>query len=66
MYSSRADPMCFSYIYSGLYVHGPFTTLVNVCAKMTTLLQYISLANFLLIPIVFAIMAHVSAYSFPP
>ncbi|KAI7898275.1 retinol binding protein receptor-domain-containing protein [Cokeromyces recurvatus] len=65
-YGSRADPMCFSYLYAGLYVYKPFTTLARICAQIATVLQYVSLINFILVPILFAIMSLVSDFSFPP
>ncbi|KAG2230095.1 hypothetical protein INT48_004357 [Thamnidium elegans] len=55
-YGSRADPMCFSYIYAGLYVYAPLSTLAQVCSQVATLLQYLSLANFIVIPIIFGII----------
>ncbi|KAL9543315.1 hypothetical protein MBANPS3_008169 [Mucor bainieri] len=65
-YGSRADPMCFSYLYAGLYVHGPFTTVVKICAQVASVLQYLSLINFVIVPVVFAIMSLLSDFSFPP
>ncbi|GAA5806244.1 hypothetical protein HPULCUR_011775 [Helicostylum pulchrum] len=65
-YGSRADPMCFSYIYAGLYVYAPFSTLVQVCSQVATMLQYLSLANFIMIPIIFGIMTMISNFTFPP
>ncbi|CAO0801108.1 unnamed protein product [Mucor circinelloides] len=65
-YGSRADPMCFSYLYAGLYVHGPFTTVARICAQVASALQYLSLINFVIVPVVFAIMSLLSDFSFPP
>ncbi|RCH81970.1 hypothetical protein CU098_005668, partial [Rhizopus stolonifer] len=65
-YGSRADPMCFSYIYAGLYVYSPLATLTRVCNKAASILQYLSLINFVTIPIIFGIMSFVSDFSFPP
>ncbi|KAL9547511.1 hypothetical protein PS6_007105 [Mucor atramentarius] len=65
-YGSRADPMCFSYLYAGLYVHGPFTTVTRICAQVASALQYVSLINFVVVPVVFAIMSLLSGFSFPP
>lgn len=65
-YSSRADPICYSYLYAGLYVYAPFTTLSRVCSRAAQLLQYLSLANFVLIPFVFGTMSFVSGFSYPP
>ncbi|KAG1174293.1 hypothetical protein G6F71_005001 [Rhizopus microsporus] len=66
IFSSRADPMCFAYIYAGVYIYSPFTTLTKVCAKLTTLLQYACLGNFIVIPLIFTIMSYTSDFSFPP
>ncbi|KAL0141694.1 retinol binding protein receptor-domain-containing protein [Mucor lusitanicus] len=65
-YGSRADPMCFSYLYAGLYVHGPFTIVVKICAQVASVLQYLSLINFVIVPVVFAIISLLSDFSFPP
>ncbi|RCH85469.1 hypothetical protein CU097_004546 [Rhizopus azygosporus] len=66
IFSSRADPMCFAYIYAGVYIYSPFTTLTKMCAKLTTLLQYACLGNFIVIPLIFTIMSYTSDFSFPP
>ncbi|KAG1474398.1 hypothetical protein G6F56_000380 [Rhizopus delemar] len=66
IYSSRADPMCFSYLYASLYVYSPLATLTKLCTQMTSLLQYIALGNFVLVPIVFAIMSYAFKRPFPP
>lgn len=66
IYGSRADPMCFSYLYAGLYVYSPFSTLANTCAKVANLLQYVSLGSFVMIPIIFGVMSVVSSFTFPP
>lgn len=58
--------MCFSYLYAGLYVHGPFTTVTRICAQVASALQYVSLINFVVVPVVFAIMSLLSGFSFPP
>ncbi|CAO3657437.1 unnamed protein product [Mucor hiemalis] len=65
-YGSRADPMCFSYLYAGLYVYAPFSTLYQTCSQVANLLQYLSLANFICIPIIFGIMTMVTKFTFPP
>lgn len=58
--------MCFSYLYAGLYVHGPFTAVARICAQVASILQYLSLINFVIIPIIFAIMSLLSDFNFPP
>lgn len=58
--------MCFSYLYAGLYVYSQSSTLANTCAQVATLLQYVSLASFVMIPIIFGIMSMVSSFTFPP
>lgn len=58
--------MCFSYLYAGLYVHGPFTTVAKISAQVASILQYLSLINFVVIPTIFAIMSLLSDFSFPP
>ncbi|CAO3682963.1 unnamed protein product [Rhizopus stolonifer] len=58
--------MCFSYLHASLYVYSPLATLTKLCTQMTSLLQYIALGNFVLVPIVFAIMSYAFKRSFPP
>lgn len=58
--------MCFSYLYAGLYVHSPFTTVAKISAQVASILQYLSLINFVVIPTIFAIMSLLSDFSFPP
>ncbi|CEP15293.1 hypothetical protein [Parasitella parasitica] len=66
LYGSRADPICFSYLYAGLYVHSPFATVAKICAQIASVLQYLSLINFVVVPVAFAIMSVLSDFSFPP
>ncbi|KAF7724070.1 hypothetical protein EC973_001403 [Apophysomyces ossiformis] len=55
-YGSRANPMCFTYIYAGLYVNYPAATLTRLCSTMSSILQYLALFNFVLIPSLLAIL----------
>ncbi|KAI9316510.1 hypothetical protein BX666DRAFT_2028039 [Dichotomocladium elegans] len=67
IYGSRANPLCFTYIYAGLYVDIARTTVSRLCSRLITIFQYLALINFLLIPTCFAIMAKLfRAFEFPP
>ncbi|KAI9484393.1 retinol binding protein receptor-domain-containing protein [Zychaea mexicana] len=67
LYGSRANPLCFSYIYAGLYVDKAKATVTKICSTMATILQYLALVNFILVPACFAVMTFVlSSFQFPP
>ncbi|KAG2178944.1 hypothetical protein INT43_001791, partial [Umbelopsis isabellina] len=64
-YSSQTNPMCFGFIYAGIYVDLSRTTIVKFCAIASNRLQYIALGNFILIPSIFAVMKTFTAFHFP-
>ncbi|CDS04609.1 hypothetical protein LRAMOSA07213 [Lichtheimia ramosa] len=67
IYGSRTNPLCFTYIYAGLYVDRKQATITRICSKLTSTLQYTALGNFVLIPACFAVMAWtMSTFEFPP
>ncbi|KAG2219996.1 hypothetical protein INT45_001895, partial [Circinella minor] len=67
IYGSRANPLCFTYIYAGLYVDKSKTTVTKICSKIASALQYLALINFILVPACFTVMTFVtSSFEFPP
>ncbi|KAI8983122.1 retinol binding protein receptor-domain-containing protein [Pilobolus umbonatus] len=65
-FGSRANPTCFSYIYAGIYVDSQRSTLTRVCSRTSSILQYTSIANCVVTPFIFAVIAAVSDFKFPP
>ncbi|KAG2187707.1 hypothetical protein INT44_005397 [Umbelopsis vinacea] len=65
IYSSQTNPMCFGYIYAGIYVDMARTTVVKFCAVAASRLQYVALGNFVLIPAVFGTLKTFSNFRFP-
>ncbi|CAO3577421.1 unnamed protein product [Absidia cylindrospora] len=66
IYGLRAFPPCLSYVYAGLYVDKEASTLYKTCATLTKAFQYLSLGNFFMVPMVFAIMVWLTDFTFPP
>ncbi|ORY95498.1 retinol binding protein receptor-domain-containing protein [Syncephalastrum racemosum] len=66
-YGSRANPVCFTYLYAGIYVDRAAATVTKVCSTLVSLFQYLALFNFILVPVIFGAMTVLfKSFHFPP